>query len=51
MKHSGPPAVELTDVEAAKTVYCYKAEVVVVVVGFFESNTSTKLPLTLQLLE
>ena len=38
IEHSGLPAVELTDVEAAKE--CYKDEVVVV--GFFESNTSDK---------
>ena len=39
MKHSGPPAVELTTVEAAKE---FIAKDVVVVVGFFESNTSDK---------
>ena len=40
MKHSGLPAVELTDVEAANEFIAYKDEVVAV--GFFESNTSDK---------
>ena len=39
VKNSGPPAVELTEVDAAKE---FIAKDEVVVVGFFESNTSEK---------
>ena len=39
VKNSGPPAVELTEVDAAKK---FIAKDEVVVVGFFESNTSEK---------
>ena len=39
VKHSGPPAIELTEVDKAKE---FIAKDEVVVVGFFESNTSEK---------